>query len=61
MVGKSQGSSHPGQSKGSQQSAGHVKNEPQRAPEAGKKGVEHAHGGTREQHAKAGEQTHKSK
>jgi hypothetical protein len=61
MVGKSQGSSHSGQSKGSQQAGGHVKAEPQRAPEAGKKGGEHAHGGTREQHAKAGEQSHKNK
>jgi len=61
MVGKSQGSSHSGQSKGGQQSGGHVKNEPQRAPEAGKKGGEHSHGGTHEQHVKAGEQSHKNK
>jgi uncharacterized protein len=37
------------------------KNDPERASEAGKKGGAHSHGGTHEQHVKAGEQSHKSK
>jgi general stress protein YciG len=37
------------------------KNDPQRASEAGKKGGEHSHGGSHEQHVKAGQQSHKNK
>jgi general stress protein YciG len=40
---------------------GNFKNDPERASEAGKKGVEHSHGGAHEQHVKAGEQSRKSK
>jgi uncharacterized protein len=61
MVGKSQGSSHEGQSKGGQRSGASFKNDPKRASEAGKKGGEHSQGGTHEQHAKAGQQSHKNK
>ncbi len=61
MVGKSSGSTHPGQSKGGEHSGGNFKNDPQRASEAGKKGGEASHGGTHEQHVKAGEQSHKKK
>jgi general stress protein YciG len=57
MVEKSKGSQHPGQSKGGT----HSKNDPKRPSEAGKKGGEHSHGGTHEQHVKAGEQSHKGK
>ena len=49
------------QSKGGQQSGGNFKNDPKRAAEAGKKGGEHSHGGTHEQHVTAGEQSHKNK
>jgi hypothetical protein len=58
MAEKSQKS---GQSKGGQQSGGNFKNDPKRASEAGKKGGEHSHGGTHEQHVKAGQQSHKNK
>ncbi len=61
MAGKSQGSSHAGQSKGGQHGAGNFKNARQRASGAGKKGGEHSHGGTHEQPVKAGEQSHKNK
>jgi general stress protein YciG len=61
MVEKSKGSQHPGQSKGGTHSSGSVKNDPKRPSEAGKKGGEHSHGGTHEQHVKAGEQSHKNK
>ncbi len=45
--------------KGAKASAGNVKSTPARAAEAGKKGGEHSHGGTHEQHVKAGHQSHK--
>ncbi len=61
MAGKSQGSGAGGQSKGGQQSGGNFKNDPKRASAAGKKGGEHSHGGTHEQHVEAGKQSHKNK
>jgi uncharacterized protein len=48
---------HAGAGQG--KNAGNFKNDPERASEAGKKGGEHSHGGTHEQHVKAGEQSHK--
>ncbi len=54
-------SGQSGQSKGGQQSGGNFKNDPKRASEAGKKGAAHSHGGTHEQHVKAGKQSHKNK
>ena len=51
---------HPAPSQ-SGKNPGNFKNDPERASEAGKKGGAHSHGGTHEQHVKAGEQSHKSK
>jgi hypothetical protein len=50
-------SGQSGQSKGGAQSGATQK----RATEAARKGGEHSHGGTHEQHVKAGEQSHKGK
>jgi general stress protein YciG len=47
--------------KGGHASGGNFANEPERAAGAGKKGGEHSHGGTHEQHVKAGQQSHKNK
>lgn len=47
-------------SEGCKASGGSFKNDPERASEAGKKGGEHSHGGTHEQHVKAGRQSHKN-
>jgi general stress protein YciG len=47
-------------SEGGKASGGNFKNDPERASEAGKKGGEHSHGGTHEQHVKAGQQSHKN-
>jgi general stress protein YciG len=58
---KNQGSGHEGQNKGGQQGGGNIKNDPQRASEAGKKGGEHSSGGMRDQHVKSGQQSPKSK
>ena len=48
-------------SRSAQSNPGNFKNNPERASEAGKKGGEHSHGGTHEQHVKAGQQSHKNK
>jgi general stress protein YciG len=61
MAEKSSNTGHSGKSKGGQHSGGNFKNDPKRASEAGKKGGEHSHGGTHEQHVKAGQQSHKNK
>ncbi len=61
MVDKSKESGHSGQSKGGQHSGSNFNNDPKRASEAGKKGGEHSHGGTHEQHDKAGHESHKNK
>lgn len=60
---KHSGSNDPKHAGASQsgKNPGNFKNDPERASEAGKKGGDHSHGGTHEQHVKAGEQSHKSK
>jgi uncharacterized protein len=60
MTEKTKQPGHTGQGKGGGHSGGNFKNDPERAREAGKKGGEHSHGGSHEQH-KTGHQTHKNK